>query len=200
MARQWRSLSICCRVFLSMPNRLSNPSRLGWLAYCLRGCLAVALAALMACAQSSTTAAGDMAEVHKALAEDRLFDAFRELLDLAKEGNPEAQYELAGFYHYGRVGAANFPKARDWYQRAANQGNVDAMIGLAVMNGKGLGAPADKKTADKWLIIAGNSQKLSPDAAAKVASARADLEQDLTPAEITAATAEAQSFVPKPEH
>ncbi|HVJ43101.1 MAG TPA: tetratricopeptide repeat protein [Dongiaceae bacterium] len=154
----------------------------------------------MACAQSSIAFAEDMAGVRQALAEDRLFDAFRALHDLAKEGNPEAQYELAGFYHYGRVGAADFSKARDWYQRAANQGNVDAMIGLAVMNGKGLGAPADKKTADKWLIIAINSQKLSPDAAAKVASARADLEQDLTPADIAAATAEAQAFTPKPEH
>lgn len=162
------------------------------------GVLAIMLVAALA--QAPHALAADMAEVHKAIDEDRLFDAFRDLLDLAKQGNPEAQYELAGFYHWGRVGAANFTKARDWYQRSANQGNVDAMIGLAVMNGYGQGGPVDKRAAVKWLMIASNSQKLPPDTATKVAAKRDELEQDLSPADLSAVTAEAHAFQPKPEN
>jgi TPR repeat protein len=139
--------------------------------------------------------AADMTDVHKAIDAGHLFDAFEDLLDLAKAGNPEAQYELAGFYHWGRVGAANFTKARDWYQRAANQGNVDAMIGLAVMNAAGNGGPVDKATAAKWLIIASNTQQLPPN----VAQWRDELTDQLTPAEVTAIKAEAQAFKPKLE-
>ena len=39
-----------------------------------------------------------------------MFDAFQDLSDLAETGDPVAQYELAGFYHWGRVGAAEFTK------------------------------------------------------------------------------------------
>lgn len=163
----------------------------------LLGMIVVAIALL---GLSPAALAADMAEVHKAINEDRLFDAFRELADLAKQGNPEAQYELAGFYHWGRVGAANFPKARDWYQRSANQGNVDAMIGLAVMNGYGQGGPVDKRTAVKWLMIASDSQKLSQGDATKIAQKRDQLAQDLSPADLSTATAEAHAFQPKLEN
>jgi hypothetical protein len=144
--------------------------------------------------------AADMTDVHKEIDSGRLFDAFRDLTDLAKQGNAEAQYELGGFYHWGRVGAANFPKARDWYQRSANQGNVDAMIGLAVMNGYGQGGPVDKRTAVKWLTIASDTRQLPPDAVAKIAEKRDELADDLSPADLSAITAEAKAFKPKPEN
>jgi TPR repeat protein len=143
--------------------------------------------------------AADMVDVRKAIAEQRLFDAFEDLLPLAKEGNAEAQYELAGFYHYGRVGAADFTKARMWYQRSANQGNVDAMIGLAVMNGFGQGGKIDRREAVKWLVIAGN-QQIPADEAAKVAEKRDELAAELSPDEMNTVLAEARSFVPRQEH
>lgn len=143
--------------------------------------------------------AADMADVHKALAEQRLFDAFEDLLPLAKEGNAEAQYELAGFYHYGRVGAADFTKARMWYERSANQGNVDAMVGLAVMNAFGQGGKVDRREAVKWLVIASN-QQLPPDMAPKIAEKRDELAGELSPDEMNAVLAEARSFVPRQEH
>lgn len=152
-------------------------------------------AGLLSPAFSALSVAADMTDVHKAIDAGHLFDAFEDLLDLAKAGNPEAQYELAGFYHWGRVGAANFAKARDWYQRAANQGNVDAMIGLAVMNAAGNGGPVNKATAAKWLIIAGNTQQLPPN----VAQWRDELTDQLTPAEMSAIKGEVQSFKPKLE-
>jgi|SRR5260221_3633327 len=140
--------------------------------------------------------AADMNDVHQAINEGHLFDAFQDLLPLAKQGNPEAQYELAGFYHWGRVGAANFTKARDWYQRSANQGNTDAMIGLAIMYAAGNGGPVDKRTAAKWLIIADDTQKLAP----SVAEWRDQLADTLTPDALAAVTTEAKAFKAKPEH
>jgi TPR repeat protein len=142
--------------------------------------------------------AATMEDVRKAIAEQRLFDAYQDLQGLAESGNPEAQYELAGFHHYGRVGPVNFEKARMWYERAAKQGNTDAMLGLAVIYGFGQGVPQDKQAAFRWLVIAG-TQNLPPDGAAKVASTRDHLAAEMTPAEIEAALAEARAFTPKPE-
>jgi hypothetical protein len=161
------------------------------------GAIAVVLALV---SPSSIARAADMVEIHKEIDGGHLFDAFRDLMDLAKQGNPEAQYELAGFYHWGRVGAADFTKARDWYQRSANQGNVDAMIGLAVMNGYGQGGPVDKRAAVKWLMIASNSPKLPQDVAAKVTEKRDELSQDLSSADLSTATTEAHSFHAKLEN
>jgi TPR repeat protein len=142
--------------------------------------------------------AATMDDVRKAIAEQRLFDAFQDLQDLAEGGDPVAQYELAGFHHYGRVGPVNFDKARLWYERAAKQGNTDAMLGLAVIHGFGQGVPQDKRVAFRWMVIAG-TQNMSPVDAEKVASSRDHLAEGLTPQEIEAALAEARAFTPKPE-
>jgi TPR repeat protein len=139
-----------------------------------------------------------MDDVRTAIAEKRPFDAFQDLKELAEAGNPEAQYELGGFYHWGRVGSADFTKARQWYERAAKQGNVDAMLGLAVIYGHGQGVPQDKAASYRWLVLA-SSQHLSPEDAARIAGARDDLASHLTAQQIEAALAEARSFVAKPE-
>ena len=139
-----------------------------------------------------------MEDVRKALAEKRSFDAFQYLKELAEAGNPEAQYELGGFYHWGRISAADFTKARQWYERAAKQGNADAMLGLAVIYGHGQGVPQNKAASYRWLVLA-SGQRLAPEDAARIASARDDLARQLTAEQIEAALAEARSFVPKPE-
>lgn len=142
--------------------------------------------------------AATMDEVRAAMAEKRMFDAFQDLLELAPEGDPAAQYELGGFYHWGTVGPTDFTKARTWYERAAKQGNADAMLGLAVIYGHGQGVKQDKAAAFRWLVLA-SAQHLEPEEAARIAAARDDLAQHLTPQQIDAALAEARSFVPKPE-
>lgn len=139
-----------------------------------------------------------MEDVRRALIEKRSFDAFQYLLELAEAGNAEAQYELGGFYHWGRITAADFTKARTWYERAAKQGNVDAMLGLAVIYGHGQGVPQDKAASFRWLVLA-SGQHLAPEDAARVASARDDLAKHLTAQQIEAALAEARSFAPRPE-
>jgi TPR repeat protein len=139
-----------------------------------------------------------MEDVRAAIAEKRAFDAFQYLKELAEAGNPEAQYELGGFYHWGRIAAADYAKAHQWYERAARQGNVDAMLGLAVMYGHGQGVAQDKGASYRWLVLA-SSQHLPPQDAARIAGARDDLAKSLTAQQIEAALAEARSFVPKPE-
>ena len=163
--------------------------------------IAICLALLGGAVPSWMTApayAATMEDVHTALLEKRLFDAFQDLKELAEAGNAEAQYELGGFYHWGKVTATDFTKARTWYERAARQGNVDAMLGLAVIYGHGQGVPQDKAVSYRWLVLA-SSQHLAPQDAARIASARDDLAQYLTAQQIEAALAEARSFVPKPE-
>lgn len=143
--------------------------------------------------------AATMEDVRKAMAEKRMFDAFQDLLELAPTGDPAAQYELGGFYHWGLVGSTDFTKARMWYERAARQGNTDAMLGLAVLHGAGQGVPQDKAASYRWLVLASTQQQLPPEDAARIASARDDLAKQLTPEQIEAALAEARSFAPQPE-
>lgn len=160
--------------------------------------VAVCLALLVGAAIAAPAYAVTMNDVRQALEEKRSFDAFQYLKELAEAGNPEAQYELGGFYHWGKIASADFTLARQWYERAAKQGNVDAMLGLAVIYGHGQGVPQDKAACFRWLVLA-SSQHLDPEAAARVASARDDLAKHLTAQQIDAALAEARSFVPKPE-
>jgi TPR repeat protein len=158
----------------------------------------VLLGSVAAQACATTPASLTMEDVRTAIAEKRSFDAFQYLTELAEAGNAEAQYELGGFYHWGRISAADFTKARQWYERAARQGNADAMLGLAVIYGHGQGVPQNKAASYRWLVLA-SSQHLPPDEAARVASARDDLAKYLSAEQIEAALAEARSFVPKPE-
>jgi TPR repeat protein len=161
-------------------------------------CLALLGGAIAPLMVAAPAYAVTMDDVRTAIAEERPFDAFQYLKELAEAGNPEAQYELGGFYHWGRIASADFAKARQWYERAAKQGNVDAMLGLAVIHGHGQGVPQDKAASYRWLVLA-SSQHLEPEDAARIADARDDLAKHLTAQQIEAALAEARSFVPKPE-
>jgi hypothetical protein len=95
-----------------------------------------------------------MDDVKKLVAEDRAFDALQTLIPMAQAGDPAAQYELAGFYHYGYVGSADFTKALKWYRASARQGYADAMVGLSVMYLGGQGVAKDPREAFVWLNLA----------------------------------------------
>ena len=161
-------------------------------------CLALLGGAAAPCLIAAPAQAATMEDVRQAIAEKRGFDAYQALLELAPAGNPEAQFMLGDIYRWGDFGAANYEKALYWYMRAAKQGNVDAMLGLAGMYGHGQGVPQDKAAAYRWLVLA-SSQQLDEKSAAIVAGARDDLARHLTSQQIEAALAEARSFVPKPE-
>lgn len=161
-------------------------------------CLALVGGAVAPLMVSAPAYAVTMEDVRTAIADKRPFDAFTYLKELAPAGDPEAQYRLGDIYRWGDVGPADFKQALYWYSRAANQGNVDAMLGLAGMYGHGQGVPADKVAAYRWLVLA-SSQHLDEKAGAIVAEARDTLGKSLTAQQIEAALAEARSFAPKPE-
>jgi uncharacterized protein len=74
-------------------------------------------------------------------------------------GNPRAQFSL-GLMNY-RIGdlsfdqtTGNLDEALLWYRRAAEQGDVDAEIVLALAYAKGIGVGQSEIEAYKWYEIA----------------------------------------------
>ncbi len=63
---------------------------------------------------------------------------------------PPAQYALAEIYRTGSSGEANPTMARNWFQAAAEGGNVDAMHKLGSMYAQGIGGPMNESTAVSW--------------------------------------------------
>lgn len=153
----------------------------------------------------ATTAAAspeDIQEINRLELEGQKVDAFLRLKELAETGDPWAQWKLAGYYHYGYAGPANFPLALDWYQRAARQGNVDAMLGIAIMldpaNNHIKSIPKDRGQAFTWLSIAATQLK-DPTEIATVQGLRDKLKSEMSTAELNAALNAAMSFQPVPE-
>ena len=140
----------------------------------------------------------DLQEVLKMELEGNKVGAYLKLQEMAPEGDAEAQYKLGGYYQYGWAGPANFKLARQWYSRAAAQGHPDAMLGLAIMDTQGQGAPANTKAAFTWLTIAASIFK-EPDIIKTVAGLRDKLKSELSSADLNAALAEAMAFQPAKE-
>src|SRR3990172_4969563 len=65
--------------------------------------------------------------------------ALREFLALAKEGNAEAQLNVAFFYNQGLGVPVDHGVAAQWYRKAAEQGLAEAQAQLAVVYSQGLG-------------------------------------------------------------
>lgn len=140
----------------------------------------------------------DLQEVLKMELEGDKVGAYLKLKEMAPAGDPEAQYKLGGYYQYGWAGPTNFKLAREWYGRAARQGHADAMLGLAVMDAQGQGAPVNNKSAFTWLTVAASIFK-EPDIVKTVAGLRNKLKNELSSADLNAALAEATAFQPVKE-
>lgn len=73
----------------------------------------------------------------------------------AKNGDPDAQFELADAYECGTYGLKkSMTDAIYWYIKSAEGGNSSAMNNLADSYGKGLGVPKDIEKAMYWYIKA----------------------------------------------
>jgi TPR repeat protein len=57
---------------------------------------------------------------------------------------------LGWLYENGQGVTQDYTKAREWYQKAAEAGNTDAMINLGVMYGTGRGVTRDYGKARQW--------------------------------------------------
>ena len=78
-------------------------------------------------------------------------DNFDELLERAKEGNLEAQKDLAMAYVRGDEIEQNYEEAFKWYKAAAEQGDADAQNSLYNRYAKGEGVEQNSEEAMKWL-------------------------------------------------
>jgi TPR repeat protein len=59
-------------------------------------------------------------------------------------------YNLGNTYYYGKGVGQDYVQAREWYARAAAQGNVDAQINLAILYRDGKGVEQDYVQAREW--------------------------------------------------
>ncbi|TCM56119.1 localization factor PodJL [Rhizobium sp. PP-F2F-G48] len=69
------------------------------------------------------------------------------LADAARAGDPKAYFEIGAVYTEGRGVKADFAKAAEWYQRAADAGVVPAQYRLGSLYEKGTGVPRDPAKA-----------------------------------------------------
>ena len=74
----------------------------------------------------------------------------KELMALAENGDPEAQFQLAGHFKKGIGVRKSFSKAVEWYTKAAKQGNVMAQYNLAECYKLGRGVKNDIEKAVEW--------------------------------------------------
>ena len=106
----------------------------------------------------------------------------------AKMGNPRAQFSL-GLMNY-RIGdlsfdatSGNLDEALTWYRRAAEQGDVDSEIVLALAYAKGIGVARSEVEAYKWYDLAASLAKYA-DVKDDVIKRRDELARAMSPAQI----------------
>lgn len=66
------------------------------------------------------------------------------------EGDLEAQYEIGRHFDYGWGVDQDGLRAAEWYQRAAEQGNVHALVALGTLHSGAGPLPANDAEAYKW--------------------------------------------------
>ena len=76
--------------------------------------------------------------------------ALKEILPLAKAGNPDAQHLLGLMYYMGRGVARDYKQAFAWHHKAAQQGKADAQYVVGAMYYTGNSVPQDQRHAVTW--------------------------------------------------
>lgn len=80
-------------------------------------------------------------------------DDFQALQARAEQGDAKAQNELGRLYaNGGRNVTRDDAQAAAWYRKAAEQGNADAQLQLAISYDLGQGVPKDVTEAAKWYL------------------------------------------------
>jgi len=76
------------------------------------------------------------------------------LIEMAQQGNAEAQSLLGLMYGKGIGAAQDYKKAFEWFKKAAQQNYAEAQYNLGVMYYKGEGVTQDYKKAAEWFTKA----------------------------------------------
>ncbi len=69
----------------------------------------------------------------------------------AKQGHPEAQYEIGYCYENGEGSEKDYDKAAKWYRKVAEHGYAEAQYALGSCYCYGLGVEKDNIAAAQWL-------------------------------------------------
>ncbi len=112
----------------------------------------------------------------------------------AEKGLPDAQVNLGACYADGSLGV---PKdhvlAVQWFRRAANQGSPSGQGRLGAAYALGLGVPADKIEAYKWLSLAATREE------GPALGLRDQVAKGLSPDQVEEAKQRSAAFVPRKE-
>ena len=102
-----------------------------------------------------------------------------ELLPLAKEGDPEAQWFLGGWYVLDKGMPQDYEEAFKWYNSSAQQGYAKAQFTLGGIYFRGkYSAPQDFVLAHMWLNLA------SAQGFGEASTIRDKLAEKMTPSQI----------------
>jgi TPR repeat protein len=124
------------------------------------------------------------------------------LLESARKGDAEAQFELGKNYETGRIGLPkDLAQAEHWYRLAADQGDAFAEASLGILYQFGKGVRQDSVQALLWYEVA--LARSSGGDRASIAELRDNLITGMTAAQIAEARRGARDFkpgaaVPKP--
>ena len=83
-----------------------------------------------------------------------------DILKAAKNGNVEAQYELANMYYNGENVEIDYKKAIEWYKLSAEKGLLDSQLKLGYMYYSGTNINKNLEEAMKWYSLAANNGDL----------------------------------------
>ena len=75
---------------------------------------------------------------------------FKETLQVAEQGNAEAQFNLGLMYDNGQGVRQDYAQAVQWFGKAAEQGLANAQYNLGVMYANGEGIHQSYKIAKEW--------------------------------------------------
>ena len=75
---------------------------------------------------------------------------FRETLQLAEQGNADAQFNLGLMYYDGQGVRQDYAEALRWYRKAAEQGYAKAQYNLGLMYANGHGVHQDFHLSKEW--------------------------------------------------
>ena len=75
---------------------------------------------------------------------------FKKTLQVAEQGNAQAQFNLGWMYANGQGVRQDDAQAVQWFGKAAEQGIAQAQYNLGVMYANGLGVRQNYKIAKEW--------------------------------------------------
>ncbi len=127
-----------------------------------------------------------------AIEDDR--EAMRWFRTAAEQGDARAQFNLGTMYDNGEGVIEDDAEAARWYRMAAEQGHASAQFNLGVMYDNGLGIIEDDVFAHMWFNMASANGRVSI-AGVGPEESRANLEREMTSAQISRATELARACV-----